>query len=303
MKIQILLSILLLLSNAFCQTPVNEEFNPGTTWTFTNGAGIQNYGAAENYATTNIGTTPYPNGTNITITSPTYNFTACPNLVISFPLQGRIENGWDFLRFQYRIGVGAYVTIQSFTGIQNATFTYTTIPNTATQFRFLLQTDGSINTYFSGGTTNVYYFDIARFNVVCSVALPVEIIDFSGEESNKLSWRTVSEIGIDRFLVERSVDGVKWESIYLGYSNGEPSTYSFVDSDFSDTVNYYRLVYINQDYEQSVFEKIVAIDNSRSRKLVVAVYDLLGRSARITDEGVLLVVYADGTSEKIVNGR
>ena len=121
---KILLTIILLTNfivNA--QTyPVIEEFNPGTTWLFTNGAGIQNYGGAQNYATTNIGTTPYPNSSTVTITSPVYNFSNCSsNLTVSFPLSGRIENGFDFLRFQYWNGV-SWVTQQSFTGTQNTTY-------------------------------------------------------------------------------------------------------------------------------------------------------------------------------------
>lgn len=190
MKTLITLLWLLVSMTLYGQFPILEEFNPGTSWTFSNGSGIQNYGGAENYASTNLGTTPYPNNANINITSPLMNLTNCLGVMtVSFPLSGQVENNFDFLRFEYRIGGGAWTTVASYTGNQNTTYTYTNIPATATQFRFRLQTDNTVNSYTTGPwwnqTVYVYYYDIQRFSITCSAVLPVELLSFNGYNENQ----------------------------------------------------------------------------------------------------------------------
>jgi hypothetical protein len=271
-----LLLILLFPITLFSQTyPIVEEFNAGTTWTYTNGAGLQNYGGAENYATFNIGSTPYPNNSNITITSPTYNFTSTcsSNLTVSFPIVGRIENGFDFVYFQYFDG-GVWVTQSTFTGIQNSTPSYS-IPNTATQFRFLMVTDCSVNGYKGGnpscnlsvgtctpavgncsGLTSVYYYDITRFTINCATPLPISIFkyDVSYFENNILvEWVTISENNNDYFTVEKSNNGVDWNVIGTlpGNNSFIYKKYKFIDKEPCSGYNYYRLSQTDFDGEQT----------------------------------------------------
>lgn len=255
--------------------PIVEEFNAGTTWTFTNGAGQQNYGGAENYATFNTGTNPYPNNANITITSPNYNFsTSCgSNLTVSFPIVGRIENGFDFVYFQYFNG-GSWITQSTFTGVRNLTPSYS-IPNTATQFRFLMITDCSVNGYRSGnpscnltpgtctpvvgncsGLTSVYYYDIARFTINCATPLPVLVskYDVSYSENNILvEWTTIVEDNNNYFTIERSVDGINWNilSTVLGNNNFIYKNYKYIDKEPCSGYNYYRLSQTDFNGEQT----------------------------------------------------
>lgn len=268
----ILVVILLFTVNSKAQYPIVEEFNPGTSWTFTNGAGIQNYGGAENYATTNIGSTPYPNNATVTITSPVYDLSNCGGvLTISFPLSGIIENGWDFLYFQYRIGAGAWITIQSFTGNQGATFTYTTIPNTATQFRFRLITDSSVNDYYDWfwNTWFVYYYDITRFTIDCDNVLPITLIDFSGFDEgdyNYLQWSTSSEINNDYFTIEKSENAIHWSELGRVDGSGNSSvekSYSYVDKNPYAGTTYYRLKQTDYNGNFEYFN-IIAIENNNS---------------------------------------
>ena len=101
-----ILLIISLISNA--QTyPINEPFNSVAAWTCNNGSGLQTYGPGLNYLTTNIGNTPYPNSSTITMTSPVYSFTNCVGVLsLSFPIIGRIENGYDFMYFEYSTNGG-----------------------------------------------------------------------------------------------------------------------------------------------------------------------------------------------------
>jgi hypothetical protein len=300
-----LIAFLLLSFTTAAQFPIVEEFNQGTSWVFTNGAGIQNYGNAENYGTTNVGNTPYPNNANVTITSPVYNLSTCVSgLVVSFPLAGRIENTYDFLRFQYRIGAGAWVTVQSFTGLQNATFSYSSIPNTATQFRFLLQTDATVNTFGPPGNQSVYYYDIARFNITCAAAMPVELISFTGSKEdgfNELTWLIESETNCDFYTVETSQDFNEWSLVGIVKAEGL-NKYVLRDDKFGSGINYYRLSQTDADGTVVMFDaEVIAIDNSEKDKQIVGYTNLLGQPVPMDAPGVVIIVYSDGSIKRTVN--
>lgn len=282
--------------NSISQTyPIIEEFNPGTSWNFTNGAGIQNYGNTQNYASTNLGNTPYPNSSTITISSPIYSFTNCnTDITVNFPISGRIENNWDFLRFQYWNGV-SWITQQSYTGNQNTLYSYI-LPNTVTRFRFLLITDATVNTYFSAGSTKVYYYDIANFIINCSIVLPVELLSFNiiqDECFNIILWSTISEINNDYFELEKSNDAINFKKIFKinSFKNSlELNNYIFVDKEYNESIVYYRLkqVDLNSDFKYS---KIVSIDNLCTPDKLLKIINLLGQE--VTDEypGVKLYIY------------
>lgn len=303
-----LTTLFLLLSfTAAGQFPIVQNFNPGNDWAYTNGAGLQNYGGAENYATTNQNTVPYPNSATVTITSPVYNLSTCLGLMqVSFPLFGRIENGYDFMYFQYRIGAGAWVTVQSFTGNQNTTLTYNTIPNTATQFRFLLQTDNTVNSYTTGPwwnqTVNVYYYDIASFTITCNAVMPVELLSFRGTnegDHNELIWQIASETNCDYYTIERSSDGKEYAEVGKVSANGLYE-YKLLDYEAPAGINYYRLSQTDNDGTVSILE-IVTIDNRTEAKDILSVVNLLGQPCSIDTKGVVVVQYGDGTITKKLN--
>lgn len=93
-------------------------------------------------------------------------------------------------------------------------------------------------------------------NTCSSIALPVELNNFSGEvhgERAILEWETLSEHQNDFFEVLKSRDGNYWHSI--GKVNGKgnsihSSKYNFVDDQITKGDNYYRLkqVDFNGDY-------------------------------------------------------
>jgi hypothetical protein len=103
--------------------------------------------------------------------------------------------------------------------------------------------------------------------------LPVSMIDFSGiyndDGSVVLNWTTVFESNSERFDVERSVDGQKWQTAgtvkALGHSNSKHN-YSIVDNVSRNTAAkkdlYYRLKQVDVDGKVSV-----------SRILIVRVYN------------------------------
>lgn len=100
-------------------------------------------------------------------------------------------------------------------------------------------------TSFSGGG--------AGFAVTPSgAALPVELIDFYAEtikeNAVKLAWQTATEINNEGFEIERSEDGIDFETIAFVAGNGNSNAiqnYSFIDEDLNSGVYYYRLKQID----------------------------------------------------------
>jgi len=143
-------------------------------------------------------------------------------------------------------------------------------PVTASQLRLLIDTDNdgvfadetvagggilSGATFVSGST---YQFstvtglnDNLRFTIattsVASTPLPVELIDFNAfHESNKVQvdWRTASEKNTENYFVERSKDGINFESISSVKAAGNSnSIIEYTETDFNPIagISYYRL--------------------------------------------------------------
>lgn len=302
MKNILTILILLLKLNCIGQTyPINEPFNSVAAWTCTNGSGLQTYGGGLNYLTTNIGTTPYPNGSTITMTSPAYSFTNClANLTVTFPINGRIENGFDFMSFQY-FNAGAWVNVATHTGVRNNVLYSYIIPNTVTRFRFRLITDATINSY-GFPFTNVYYYDIDYFNITCSSVLPIELLYFSGAQKsckqNILSWATATETNNDHFEIERSLDAINFETIkkILGATNSlETKQYTYIDFNPELGINYYRLKQVDINGEFT-YAPIIDIDNSCIMNLkIIKLTNLLGQEVNDEYGGPKIIYYNDGS--------
>lgn len=146
-------------------------------------------------------------------------------------------------------------------------------------------------------------------SVICPIiVLPVEIVNFDGfklSNKNQLVWETGSELNSGYFIVERSVNGENWElvgeTVAAGYSN-ERLLYRMDDLRFNDEVNYYRLIEVDINGDSKKYAKIVAIDNrGQIKNPVVARYNLMGQSISEDFVGVQILLYQDGTTEKVVN--
>jgi len=79
-----------------------------------------------------------------------------------------------------------------------------------------------------------------------SYALPVELSKFEGEpreSGNLIKWETASETNVDKFILEKSIDGVNWENMNEISAAGEsdiPQFYEMLDRTPQEK-NYYRL--------------------------------------------------------------
>jgi poly(3-hydroxybutyrate) depolymerase len=108
---------------------------------------------------------------------------------------------------------------------------------------------------------------------VLNATLPVTFVYFKGQASgngNQLSWATATELNNDYFAVERSTDGVRFETI--GRIAGAVNSNSTVQYSYTDTRNlpgncYYRLKQVDKD-GRFIFSKMVVISSARGQAQV-----------------------------------
>lgn len=151
---------------------------------------------------------------------------------------------------------------------------------------------------FCNGVQYVEYFGLTGFSGGTGATgagpggspLPVELMYFKGkhvDDGNLLEWATATEIDNDYFELERSLDGVNFETVATIDGNGNSSsviTYEHIDEDFDNVVNYYRLK--NVDFDgSSETSPIVIIDNN---------VDGL-------DESMILLLYPNPSAQGLIN--
>ena len=182
--------------------------------------------------------------------------------------------------------------------ITTGSFTGTITPNPGPTFTgaevFYLVMDGNANSDCQ--------YQLSGVNVV---PLPIELIHFYSMEysnANMLIWEVTSELNNDRFEIERSTNGRDWTnvSIILGAGTSDQQRkYSIIDENFERMINYYRIA--QYDYDGKVtYSKMIAVDNSiEINREIVSIFNLMGQEVEMSYEGLKLVKYSDGTSEKV----
>ncbi len=118
---------------------------------------------------------------------------------------------------------------------------------------------GSVSAGPGGGTSN------GGIIPNTPTPLPIELISFEGVRDGdkvRLNWSTATETNNDYFLVERSEDGIHFNSI--GKVNGAGNSlsmknYYLYDSNPFESINYYRLK--QTDFNtNSTYSKIISVD-------------------------------------------
>jgi uncharacterized delta-60 repeat protein len=133
-----------------------------------------------------------------------------------------------------------------------------------------LQADGKIVLAGQAGSSNSKYsIALARYSLT---VLPLKLLSLSAKkdgETNLLQWTTVQEINIDRFEIERSLNGKDYSSI--GKINAGLSKYNFTDEKPFTGINYYRIKMIDKDgkFEYSPVRTLI-----HSASFYVSIYPL-----------------------------
>lgn len=93
--------------------------------------------------------------------------------------------------------------------------------------------------------------------------LPVELIEFTGQKVNRtslLQWKTSSEINNAGFTINRSINGVEFETIGKVQGAGDSNnniSYHFVDQDPYSGFNYYQLVQTDFDGQKELLGTVL----------------------------------------------
>ena len=157
----------------------------------------------------------------------------------------------------------------------------------------------------TSGSAVTTYSPFTLASSTSSNTLPIELVSFSGEKKdnrNILNWTTASEINNAYFTVEKSYNGFDFE--WVGTQEGtSPSTqiinYSLSDYDVLETLNYYRLKQTDFDGKFE-YSNTISIDNrvDNSFKEIMGRTNLLGQEVDEFYNGIVIVRYKDGTSQK-----
>lgn len=149
------------------------------------------------------------------------------------------------------------------------------------------------HTVFNASSPSSYgaYYFIDEMIVQPTTPLPVLLLDFSGENQDKINhllWSTATEINNDYFNVERSDDGISFNTI--GRVNGHGNSnqvinYSFDDKYYTERINYYRLKQVDFNgvfkysetisvkSENSFFQKLYVVANFTNSELIIQLID------------------------------
>jgi len=105
--------------------------------------------------------------------------------------------------------------------------------------------------------------------IVDCVTTHIELLDFNGktmEKANELQWTVATEREVKSYELQRSADGINFETIFQTKANGNSNTintYNFVDEKFGKTINFYRLNFT--DYSgRTNSSKTISLDNRRT---------------------------------------
>jgi hypothetical protein len=128
---------------------------------------------------------------------------------------------------------------------------------------------GLLNLGNTLGTTFDFVFDDNGLGksysfpyITCNITLPASLVEFRGRAIEKtvgLNWTSVTEVNLNRYELERSIDGAHFETIALAFSKGEiRNDYAHIDRRPYMGMNYYRLKMIDND-GRFTYSNIVAV--------------------------------------------
>lgn len=161
---------------------------------------------------------------------------------------------------------------QPTSGTYNVRIFPVSIPCTGA-YKTIAKRDNNTSPWTFGGSTGVSddqrngFTSFSEFAQVSSddMPLPVSLRSFVAWKRNKfveLEWTTMSEVGFDHFVIERSSDEINFVAIGKVKSTGTPhglANYAYTDQSPLSPVNYYRLRNVDVDGKFE-FSRIVKVD-------------------------------------------
>jgi hypothetical protein len=125
----------------------------------------------------------------------------------------------------------------------------------------------------------------------CNAVLPIELRTFTGkitEGGALLTWETLTEMGLNHFELEKSLDAKTFSTMATIKANNTPSVYSMMDDKFLNS-SYYRLK-INDLDGTSNYSKIVFLEKNNDKSIKISQYTEGSILIETTDKIELITV-------------
>jgi hypothetical protein len=178
-------------------------------------------------------------------------------------------NSEDRLTAQYELDGGGWVDFASMYGVDAnySSLECIDVPNgNNLQIRVLVGNQSNDENY--------YFDNINVCEAICSVVLPIELKQFTGEynkltSQNDLAWVTNSERNNSFFIVEKLIES-EWQEIgrvHGSVTTSEEREYTFSDINPSNGMNYYRLSQVDIDGQKSTYNTLAIQSNLEGFKL------------------------------------
>lgn len=278
---------------------------------------------------------------NSSAVSLSYTLPATVNRVSDF-------NYWDIDRTLTSSGVA--MPTQSLTGNQAVTLYYTAgdgvndganltiCKNTSTATTTWIDIGGSGGSAGAGSVSSTSaptaFTSYSRFTLGNKIGganpLPIELITFTATKNGKqvdVKWETASESNNDYFAVERSRDGINFETLTMVKGAGNTTThlnYGTIDENPFNNISYYRLKQVDyngtfsyskiasvdfnstKDFSFDIFPNpnkgtifSIAFEGTSNQEVLVVVYDITGKESfskvLVTNENESSVFVIDPT--------
>jgi len=139
--------------------------------------------------------------------------------------------------------------------------------------------------------------------------LPISLLYFIGSKNgnnNLLKWSTKSETNNKEFILSKSQNGNNWKDIAFIAGSGtteETHNYAYKDNSLSNGVNYYKLIQVDYNGNET-FLSIIVLDNNWIKFVtLLKTTDVLGRELSMEDNsyiGVIISYWSDGSITKSI---
>lgn len=147
------------------------------------------------------------------------------------------------------------------------------------------------------GTLPAVVDGFPAMTIGCSVILPVELCNFTGENAgciNNISWTLCSQTNSKNIALQRSFNGQTWETIYE--IDGAGTTNSAIDYSFIDrtanvsNIAYYRLFDISFDGTSDYSDAISIVSNCNNSAQLFAIKNDCIATAKIDNGTPILAL-------------
>jgi hypothetical protein len=161
------------------------------------------------------------------------------------------------------------------------------------------------NGYSLNGMTSFSLFTI-NGSEASNTALPIELLYFNATPNQKivdLTWATASELNNESFTVERSIDGLTWETVLTVSGAGttnQRTDYSNEDTRPLSGLSYYRLKQTDFD-GQFTYSNIKSVYMNTENAELIKVVNVLGQEVEQDTKGLVILIFSNGESMKLIN--